>query len=381
MNRSVIISIVLALSAVIWVASGALSSDSSDEAPAADPEALTNSNNETSATDAFKVQVKDITAVTMHNRIELQGDIHATREIEIRAETHGRVASLHAQKGERLKQGDSILSIAINDRKARLEQAKAELKVREADLASGLKLKQKNLLSQNQHEQNVANVEAAKAAVKRIQVEIAQTRIQAAFDGILDRLQVEQGDYLGSGDTVAVLVDDARIKIRAELPQQHLSKVEIGHRAEAELLDGTKISGTIDYIASAANPETRTFTIEASAENTRNIRHFGQSARVRLVLEEQLAHKLSPSYLDLDSDGGLRVKGVDENNRVRTYPVTILRNERDGVWLAGMPESLTLITVGQGFVSAGDTVTPVYDGAELNSGANASDPKASEAML
>lgn len=366
MNRSVTISIILAVVAILWVSSGALSSDAPDEntntETLSDKNAVeAQSDQGSAANEAFKVQVKHISAVPMNDLIELQGDIHAAREIDIKAETQGTVAKLHAQKGAQLKRGAPILTIAINDRLARLEQAKAELKVREADLASGLKLKQKNLISQNQHEQNIANVEAAKAAVKRIQVEISQTKVQAAFDGILDQLQVEQGDYLSAGDPVAVLVDNAQVKIRAELPQQHLNKVQIGHKAEAELLDGTRIEGTINYISSAANPETRTFAIEATADNTQGIRHFGQSARVRLMLEERLAHKLSPSYLDLDSEGGLRVKGVDAQNRVNTYPVTILRNERDGVWLAGMPETLTLITVGQGFVSEGDQVSPVFE--------------------
>ena len=109
----------------------------------------------------------------MNELISLQGEIRPDRKIVIKAETHGSVAGISAKQGERLAEGQDIVALAINDRQARLEQARAELKVREADLASGLKLRQKNLISQNQHEQNVANVEAAKAAVKQIQVEIA----------------------------------------------------------------------------------------------------------------------------------------------------------------------------------------------------------------
>ena len=143
----------------------------------------------------------------------------------------------------------------------------------------------------------------------------------------------------------------------------------------------TTLQGKINYISSSANPETRTFTIEASVDNTLGIQRFGQSARVRLVLEERLAHKLSPSYLDLDSKGGLRVKGVNADNRVQTFPVTILRNESDGVWLAGMPESLTLITVGQGFVSEGDTVEPVFENEEPSKQAETNGERTEGAIL
>jgi multidrug efflux system membrane fusion protein len=44
--------------------------------------------------------------------------------------------------------------------------------------------------------------------------------------------------------------------------------------------------------------------------------------------------------------------------------VAILKSERDGLWLAGLPESVDLITVGQGFVRSGDKVEAVPEGGE-----------------
>lgn len=363
MNRSLLIAILMAIAAVVWILSGSFgpsdtaaitdNSEQQDSVQASDKP-----HKEDTHAARFQVRVVSVSAESMSEEVQLQGEVVANREVEIRAETQGSIESISAKKGTRLKPGEVIANIAMNDRQARLEQAKAELKVRKADLEAGIKLKAKRLLSENQHERNLANVVAAEAAVKQIQVEIKHTQITAAFTGVLDELHVEVGDYVSSGDPVAKLVDDTAMLIRAQVPQQYISQLELGQAVSATLLDNSTHSGAITYISSSADQATRTFMIEAKAQNE-SLRRFGQSARVTINLGERMAHKLSPSVLDLANDGSLRVKGIDENNRVISRSVTILRNENDGVWLSGLPEQFELITVGQGFVSEGELVDPI----------------------
>ena len=42
-------------------------------------------------------------------------------------------------------------------------------------------------------------------------------------------------------------------------------------------------------------------------------------------------------------------------------PVTVLAQERDGTWVTGLPETVTIITVGQDFVVDGQSVKPVFE--------------------
>jgi len=164
MNRSLILSISLAALALIWILSGSLSSNAEEESKVSqqgselDESNLSNSH--------YKVKVQAIEAELMPDRIDLQGGIESVREIEIRAETDGIITNLKTNKGARISQGQQILMLAMNDRQARLERAKAELKVRQADLKSSLSLKAKKLISENQYLQHVANVVAAEAEVK-----------------------------------------------------------------------------------------------------------------------------------------------------------------------------------------------------------------------
>jgi multidrug efflux system membrane fusion protein len=85
----------------------------------------------------------------------------------------------------------------------------------------------------------------------------------------------------------------------------------------------------------------------------------GVSASVRIPLGEIRAHFVSPAVLALDAEGELGAKTVKQNNEVAFHRVSIVRSERDGVWVTGLPQRARLITVGQAFVRAGDTVEPV----------------------
>lgn len=352
MNRSLIIAIALTIAAVGWIFSG---SGGTSEKVVLDESAVQ------SQPEKFKVKVKTIVAESVTDSLFLQGQIEAAREIEIKAEVQGVVTRLGSDKGSRLKQGDRIVELDVSDRLARLKKAKAELDVKKSEKNAGAQLQQKNMLSKNQQQQNIANVLAAEAEVKEIEVEINKTLVKAPFDTVLNDRYVEVGDYVSAGDPLVYLVDDSYVLISADVPQQYIAKLALGQKVNATLLDGRTIEGTISFISTSADPNTRTFRIEAKSENVNGFLRFGQSARVTIEVGEQKAHKLTGSLLDLNSEGILQVKGVDGENRVITQVVDIIRSERDGIWLKGLPDTFRVITVGQGFVTEGDEIEPVEE--------------------
>ena len=68
---------------------------------------------------------------------------------------------------------------------------------------------------------------------------------------------------------------------------------------------------------------------------------------------------MSPALLSLSSDGSLGVNTVDEFGRVQFYPVEIVQSGNDGTWVSGLPKTVQLIVVGQGYVSQGQQVDAV----------------------
>ena len=85
----------------------------------------------------------------------------------------------------------------------------------------------------------------------------------------------------------------------------------------------------------------------------------GGSAILMLPLEEVRVHVVDPASLALDNGEHFGIKSVDEHGRVTFHRATIKQAGKDEIWLGDLPDQLRIITVGQGFVSAGEEVEPV----------------------
>jgi multidrug efflux system membrane fusion protein len=112
-------------------------------------------------------------------------------------------------------------------------------------------------------------------------------------------------------------------------------------------------------VAPVADPSTRTFKVELAVPNPDNTIRAGLTSDIHLYADVVQVHTLSAGLLSLADDGTIGVKIVDNTDAVRFYPVEIAGSSPEGTHVTGLPNSIRLITVGQGFVTAGQKVNPV----------------------
>ena len=95
--------------------------------------------------------------------------------------------------------------------------------------------------------------------------------IKAPFDGIVDRIAIDEGDFFNSKtSTCATLLDLDPMILAGEISESDLMNISKGSPALIELIDGNKFNGKISYITSSANPY-HTFRIEVEVENKQNL--------------------------------------------------------------------------------------------------------------
>lgn len=298
-------------------------------------------------------------AADWHRRtISAQGRTEADKRVTVRAEASGRLTAVPVDKGDRVAAGERIARIDPQDKPASLKEAKARLAQRKAELAAAEKLSEKGFRAQQQLAKARAEYEQAEARVRQAEVALEQTRITAPFDGIVATRPVDQGDYVAPGDAIADVIDLDPIRIVTSISERNVDSITLGQPVTATTVGGRELKGSITYIASQADAQTRTFTVEADVANPDARIRAGVTIDVRIPVTATRAHFVSPSILTLAADGTVGVKTVDADNRVRFKPVTIEADTPDGVWVTGLPPEVTLITVGQNFVEAGQTVRP-----------------------
>ncbi len=350
MKSSSYLSLGLLSAVVVWMLSGAFAGiQESDFSPA----------KQTTGPQKMKVLVHDSRALPIDREIVVQGELEPLRQVEIRSKTESHVSGLAVDKGMRVKPETLLVRLAEEDRPAQIRRAQTEVNKQRFEVAGARKLKNKGLQAENHLKAAEAALAAAEAQLTRAGLELQYTEIRAPFGGVLEERYVELGSHLDKGDRVALLVDDAVLKAVGRVSQQSADKLRLGQFIRIRLLDGREAEGRVTYVSRVGDAGTHSFRVEAQVPNPDGRLNAGVSVELRIAVGRETAHFLSPAVLSLDDSGEVGVKSVDEEGRVRFYPTTLVRTEADGVWLSGMPERVRVITQGQGFVNAGQSVIPV----------------------
>ena len=353
--RSWFISAGIVLLVTVWLASGQVSSDAPEEAPRS---VITS----TAPTQQSSVRVRTQSAEEIMRTIVVNGETAPARVVDIAAETDGRIEHTGVDRGTNVARNAVIVRLDERDRKARLAQAEATVRQREVEYHGRLKLKGESYVSEAQLQEPIAQLAAAKAELKRAQLDLEYMTIRAPFDGALQERHVEVGDFVKVGDPIARFVDNRKIVVTANVSEFDASYVSTGQKAQAQLATGEIVHGIIRYVAPVADKATRTFTVELEVDNSDGGLRAGGTAELRVPAERVLAHRVSPSLLTLDDAGNVGVKIINEAGEVEFVVADIALSTNDGVWVAGLPDLATIITVGQGFVVPGTMVNAVPEG-------------------
>lgn len=291
-----------------------------------------------------------------------QGELLPVKEVDIRSQISAHLSESMVKLGDSVAAGAVVFQLEQDDRAAQLARAEAELKLAEAELRAGERLFKRELMSETDLLRLQAAVAATRAQRELAERQLAYAQINAPFAGIVDRLPVEEGDFIQVGQSLATLVDVSELELSAFVPQQKVQSLEPGLPVEAILLDGTRMTGRLSYVASRAESSTRSFRVEALIDNPAFRRIAGASATLVIKLPLQKAHRLTPALLVLEDTGQLGVKTIGPEQRVEFMPIEILSFDQSGVWVDGLPDEVELVTLGGGFVDVGDVVNPVRAG-------------------
>ncbi|NMP31901.1 efflux RND transporter periplasmic adaptor subunit [Thalassotalea sp. M1531] len=348
-ERPYVLAAVIASVLVLWMMSGMMQAE----------EVTSETESKHHEVPVPKVKVETLYAQPVFDSVELYGRTEPDRTTTLKAEIPGRVVEVLARRGARVKKGDVIARIAINDLNAQLAKSKALLVQREMEYQGTLKLNQDGYQGKVQLSRAEADLESVKAEISRLEIDIANTVIRAPFNGVMNTRYIEVGDYVKNGDKVAMIADLNPLIVRAHVTENQINQLQRGQKADIKLLNSQQAQGEIRYIASVADDATNTFKIEVAIDNSDFQLLAGLSGEVNIPLTQVDAIKISPALLALDEVGNVGVKTVNENTVVFTG-IDIVKTESDGIWLTGLGQQADIITLGQGFVRDGDTVQAVF---------------------
>jgi multidrug efflux system membrane fusion protein len=321
------------------------------------------------ATQLQSVRTTTYVAKPMSIEVPLRGRTAAKASVSAVAETAGIVDEVNIVKGQTVKVGDLLCTLdrgtraaAVAQAEAAIAQANAGLNQAQLDYDTNASLRDRGLAAANTARtvevalsSAKANVSSAQAALDNANAELDRTRIVAKVNGVVQDPIVSEGSMLATGAACATIVQLDPMRFLGNVPEARIALAKTDLAASIRTVTGQTADGKVTYIASTADSATRSFPVEIEFANPNGAIRDGITAQATINMGSAPAQLLPQSVLTLNDDGVLGVRTV-ENEKVKFYPVQIVSDTRDGIWVMGLPDSVDVITVGQEYVTEGQTV-------------------------
>ncbi|MHA1128664.1 MAG: efflux RND transporter periplasmic adaptor subunit [Alphaproteobacteria bacterium] len=315
------------------------------------------------------VRVQTFTVQPMSLEVDLRGYTSVKASVAAVAETSGIIEEMLVAEGQTVAKGDLVCSLDQGTKAGTLAQAQASFSQADArltevqrDFDTNRNLREKGLATVNSAETFAASLsgaqaglEAAKAALENAQAELDKTEVRAGVSGIVQRPIAKVGNLMNFGSSCATIVQMDPMVFTGAIPQSRIDLARMGMTATITTINDKTAEGEVSYIGVIADQATRTFEVEIEFPNPKGKILGGLTATARVDMGNIPAHLLPQSVLTLDSNGTLGLQAV-KDNVVIFHPVTILRDTREGVWIAGLPIKLDVIILGQEYVKPGQIV-------------------------
>ena len=179
-----------------------------------------------------------------------------------------------------------------------------------------------------------ASLAAAQASLDQAKLDLEQTAVTAPINGLIGRLEVSVGNYVGRGAPrlLATISQVDPINVSFSIPETlylHTTKEHVDHEAlnhiELILADNSKypFQGRYTTLGRAMDEKSGTLAMEAQFPNPRDILLPGMSGHVRLVVETRSDAVLVPERAVLDTNGSKAVYVVTGEGKAMLRSVVV----------------------------------------------------------
>ena len=295
-----------------------------------------------------QIKVVEVLPLPFTDTLVLPGTVAAHRDIELASKMSGVVKWIGPREGSRVKKGAKLLQLEVKSFEAGATEARARYEQALKDFSRTERLYRELILSQSEYDSTKTQLDTAKAALDAATVDVNDGTLYSPISGVLERLNIDPGEYINPGQTVIKIVDIDRVDVELPIPEKDILYFEKGQKVKlsmsksgqeecegnAELPKNPEcrfFEGTINFISLTADDSSRTYDIKVSVDNSKHILRPGMIVRAHLVrwqMEDAIA---VPFFTILDHESGKSVFVV-EDGIARKKPI------RYGVFQGGLVE-------------------------------------------
>jgi RND family efflux transporter MFP subunit len=222
-------------------------------------------------------------------------------EVTLAAELSGRLAELNVKERDRVKQGDVIATIDVNEQLAALGEANARVREAESDISYLAKERDRSellfgqrVVAEAERDRSLHAARSAErrrasllAGASRLKTVLDKSKVMTPRGGVITARFADAGEMVSAGQPLVTVVDLDALRIEAEIGEFDSGRVRLGATAKirAEGYPGKTWQAVVEEIPDVVVPRSLRPLDPASPVDTRVL-------LVKLALREKLPLKL-----------------------------------------------------------------------------------------
>jgi membrane fusion protein (multidrug efflux system) len=286
-------------------------------------------------------------SASFDNVIELSGSVDANEEVEIRSEVSGIINTIYFKEGATVSKGQSLFKVNDAELRAQLIQAKTKQNLAAENERRAKLLLQKEAISQEEYDSNMAELKSMKAQTQLIQAQIAKTLVRAPFSGKVGLRMISPGSYVTPTTPITNLVNTSKLKITFAVPEKYAAEIKNNTLITFTTSGNNETFNATVYASEPMVDETtRTLQVRALADNTSGKIKAGVYAKIKFPLELIQNAILVPSEAIIPIQNGKKLFIAKNGKATEVKIETATRTNSDILVLSGIKTGDTIITSG-----------------------------------
>ena len=211
----------------------------------------------------------EITPGKVVEKISLPGVAKPWISLTVPAEVKGKVIKKLIHQGDSVNKGDVLALIDTRDYAYNYASALASYETAKTDAGRFRALSKKQFITQAQLDNAKTRVKTTSAAMEQAKLNLGRCTIRSPMKGIADKVHIEVGSFLSTGDPVADILKLDRLKIEVGIPESDVSDVRRlkNFNMIFDALNERAVTGTYHYLFKTTASMARLYNLEIEVEN------------------------------------------------------------------------------------------------------------------
>lgn len=217
-------------------------------------------------------------------RPDYPGRIKSKKVVEMAFEVEGRIVDWNVDEGQQVKKGQILSRLDPRDYQAQAEAARARLRLADAEYRRESKLFASGSGTQRDLDVATRSRDVSRAELRITQKALEDTKLRALFDGVIARKLVTDFRNVAAREPVLLLQDESLMEVVVDVPERDLAGSNTSRTTdldawnkqakpmvELSAVPGRQFPVKISELATAADPNTRTFRATFTMEKPKGV--------------------------------------------------------------------------------------------------------------